>query len=127
MNNYIIKVSDHAFNRIKERSGINKKAAQRLAERAYHNGIKHNEVTGSLHKFISGICKKSKTSGTDIRIYGDKAFLFSIKGKFAEELISKDGEKIITLITILQVPNYLIKNVNGAMNKKRDKGVYFNG
>ena len=40
----VVEVTEHAFDRLRERSGINKKAAVRLSERAYEKGIKHNET-----------------------------------------------------------------------------------
>lgn len=38
----VIEVTDHAFDRLRERSGINRKAAVRLSERAYERGLKYN-------------------------------------------------------------------------------------
>lgn len=122
MNEYTIRVSEHALDRIRERSGINKKSAQKLAERAYANGVKHSEVKGSLNKYIASICFKHKHKGTDIRLYGDKVFIFSKRGKYNDILIDSNGKGIITLVTILQIPNNLIKNVQGAISKKKDIG-----
>lgn len=119
MEKYVIRVSNHAVDRVRERSGINKKSAQKLAERAYARGIKQSDVKGTLNKYIKNISDKENYRGLDIRIYGDKAFVFSNSGKYVDKLIDFNGNKIITLVTILQIPNNLINNVQGAMNKKK--------
>ena len=43
-------VTKHAKQRIKQRCGVNKKSADRMAKIAYENGVKHSELTGNLRK-----------------------------------------------------------------------------
>ena len=45
-----------------------------------------------------------------------------MKYKYNDILIDSNGKGIITLVTILQIPNNLIKNVQGAISKKKDIG-----
>lgn len=105
--NKAVEVSRHAENRLRERSGINKKSVERLAERAYYSGIKHSQTKGRLFKYISSIAIKSD-KGTNIRIFGDKLFVFNNKG------INK-----VVLVTVLQVPSNLTRNINSYVKVKK--------
>ena len=56
-----INITKHAYDRMKERLGFSKKAAARMADVAYLEGISHRETNGRLNKYISsldGISKK---------------------------------------------------------------------
>lgn len=44
----MVKVTEHAIQRSKERCGLNKKAAERMAEVAWEKGLTHAECTGKL-------------------------------------------------------------------------------
>lgn len=87
-------VTKHAQKRLKERCGLSKKAAGRLANLAYERGMKHSETTGNLRKWVDSQYFYNETAN-NIRLYGDKAFIFS-------------GYK---LITVLQIPHNLVKYV----------------
>ena len=93
-------ITKHAQKRLKERCGLSKKAAERLANLAYERGMKHSETTGNLRKWVDNQYFYNETAN-NIRLYGDKAFIFS-------------GYK---LITVLQIPHNLAKYV-----KRRDDG-----
>lgn len=103
----IVRISDHAFDRSKERSGLNKKATLRLAEKAYHEGIKHSDTNGRLYKYISSLAGRSPTKGISIRIYGEAVYLFSKKDKNGNMHIDQDGTPVILLITVIPLPNNL--------------------
>ena len=83
-------ITKHAQKRLKERCGLNKKASERLAKLAYEHGIGHGETTGNLRKWVD-----SQYFYNEIRLYGDKAFIFSD----------------YKLITVLQIPHNLVKYV----------------
>lgn len=117
---YKIIITDHAFNRLRERSGINKKASVRLAEKAYSSGIKHSDVSGRLYKYVSSITGKTR-KGADIRIYGDKVYIFNNRGKNSDLQYDEEGNRLIFLVTVMQIPNNLSKNVIGTMSKKNEK------
>lgn len=87
-------VTRHAQKRIRERNGANKKAVYRIAEKALKEGIPHSRTKGRLNKWITGIYFQNKKVN-NIRIYGDKAYLFS------DEF----------LITVLQIPAYITKDL----------------
>ena len=95
---FYLLITKHAQKRLKERCGLNKKAAERLANLAYEHGMKHNETTGNLRKWVDNQYFYNETAN-NIRLYGDKAFIFS-------------GYK---LITVLQIPHNLVK-----YGKRRD-------
>lgn len=92
-------ITNHASNRLKERSGLNKKSQQRIVDKAFELGMSHNETKGNLNKWISKLFLSHKKAGC-IKLYGDKAYLFT----------NKESK---TLITIIQIPNNLKKYVKG--------------
>lgn len=94
-------VTNHAKQRAKERCGINKKSTERIANKALENGIKHYECNGCLKKWVD---KQYLSYGkaNNIRLYGNNAYLFHNE----------------ILITILQIPNNLIKNVKQIKERK---------
>ena len=108
-NNVEIVVTDHALSRLRERSGLNAKAAQKLAERSYFKGLKHSDTKGNLFKYINTVTLKSN-KGSDIRIYGDKVYVFN-KAELNES-------NKIKLVTVLQLPQNLIKL---SLDIKEDK------
>lgn len=93
-------VTKHAQKRLKERCGLSKKAAERLANLAYEHGMKHSETTGNLRKWVVSQYFYNETAN-NIRLYGDKAFIF----------------RGYTLITVLQIPHNLVKYVKGQGKK----------
>lgn len=114
----VIEVTDHAFDRLRERSGINRKAAVRLSERAYERGLKHNETNGRLHKYLVSVAYNSN-KGACLRLYGDKVFIFNKSSKYNEIITDENGNRVIRLVTVIQVPSDLIKSVNNLTSKKR--------
>lgn len=94
-------VTNHGEKRLRKRSGINKKSVERIAEKAYRNGLHHKDTTGRLNRWISKLYFTNKRANS-IRIYGDKAYIF------ADDV----------LITVFQVPKELIKIVEDNKQKK---------
>lgn len=68
-------VSNHAKERIKERCGFNKNATERMVNKAYEEGITHRQTKGRLNKWVTSLYFKNK-SDNNIRLYGDKAYIF---------------------------------------------------
>lgn len=98
----MIEISKHAFKRLSERSGLSKKAAQRIAERAFTQGITHSETKGNLNKYVTSLYFNN-TKANNIRLYGDKAYIFV-------------GE---TLVTVLQIPSNLTKDMKRLVKKNQ--------
>lgn len=103
-----IKVSEHAFDRLRERSGLNRSAANKLVVQAFTKGLKHGETVGRLFKWVSSASRTSRT-GSTYRVYGDKLYIFSPDYK---------EENTFTLVTVMQVPSNLSNIVKVSREKK---------
>ena len=88
-------VTKHAKQRMKERCGLKSKSTERMAAVAYEKGMKHGDLSGNLKKWVDSLYFKNRTAN-QIRLYGDKAYIFQ-------------NEK---LITVLQIPQNLLKETN---------------
>lgn len=100
----MVEVSRHAMKRLSERSGLSKKSAQRIAEKAYAEGITHKDTKGNLKKYVTSLFFNN-TNANNIRLYGDKAFIFA-------------GE---TLITVLQIPSSLTKDMKKLVKTHKEE------
>lgn len=90
-----IHITDHAYQRMKERCGWNKKAGARMADLAFNNGIRHQDTKGSLHRFIDKIYL-SHQNASKLVLYGQAVFIFG-RGN--------------VLVTVYAVPSRLRKMV----------------
>lgn len=90
-----IKVSKHAEQRMRERCGLNKKSIERIAQKAYNKGIKHESTKGRLNKWITGVYFKN-TKANNIRLYGDMLYIFCDN----------------VLVTVFQIPHSIAKNLS---------------
>ena len=75
MENKIAITTDHLKKRIKQRTGLSKKIADKQSQKALDNGITHAETKGNLKKFIDGLYL-SHRNANNIRIYHREVFLF---------------------------------------------------
>lgn len=99
------KITKHAKKRAKERCGLNDKSITRMADKILENGVQHKDCTGCLKRWVDGLFLESKKAN-NIRLYGDKAYLFHD----------------MTLITIIQIPNNLMPKVKKIqLRKLKDK------
>lgn len=87
-------VTKYAKQRMKQRCGLNDKSSERLAKITYEKGLRHGNLTGNLKKWVDSLYFKNRTAN-QIRLYGDKAYIFQ-------------NEK---LITVIQIPHNLVKEV----------------
>lgn len=79
---------------MKERCGFNRKAQDRMAQKAFNEGITHKQTKGRLHKWVTSLFFKN-FNANNIRLFGDFAFIFC-------------GE---TLVTVIPIPNNIKKNM----------------
>ncbi len=93
-------VSKHAEDRLKERCGFNRKTYERMAQKAYDIGITHAQTKGRLNKWITSLYFRNKNAN-NIRLYGDKAYIF------CDEV----------LVTVIQIPVDLMKNLKSMIKK----------
>ena len=71
-----LQVSRHGERRARERAGVPKKAVERMAQRALTEGIGYSEATGGLKRYLYWLYKKYDGNGNNIRVYGDKVYIF---------------------------------------------------
>lgn len=93
-------ISEHAKERLAQRNGLNKKSIDRIAKRAYTEGISHAQTKGNLNKWVTSLYFKSRNAN-NIRLYGDKAYIFCDD----------------TLVTVLQIPANLCKDLKKMVKK----------
>ena len=89
-----IQVSRHAEKRMRERCGLNRKAVERMAQKAFDKGIKRSQTKGNLNKWVTGLWSRNK-SADNIRLYGDKVYIFCDN----------------VLVTVMQIPRDLVKDM----------------
>lgn len=85
-----IEVSRHAYERLHERCGLSRKAAIRMAEKAFYTGMKHSDTRGQINRWITSLYFNNKNAN-NIRLYGNFAYIFCNK----------------ILVTVLEIPNNL--------------------
>jgi len=73
---YGVIVTRHAADRMRERGGLNRKSIQRIGNQVYFNGYPIERTKGRLRKWMYKI-SKSNPSAQNLRIYGDKLYIFS--------------------------------------------------
>ena len=89
----MLTITNHAYDR-RKRTGLNKKAFERLAEKALELGVKHSETSGRFRRLFTSLYFKEKCAN-NIRVYGDFIWLFANE----------------TLITVLHLNNSFKKYV----------------
>lgn len=90
----LVLITEHAYDRAKERFGWKSKVLDKMAEKAFLEGIKHKNTKGSLMRYLTKLWFKYKHCN-NVRIYGENIFFFC------------DNR----LITVYQLPNDLRKHV----------------
>lgn len=95
-----IVVTKHAYDRMKERNGWNRKAANRMAKIVYSEGLRPQQVKGYLKLWLNkkyDLCNE----GDDYILFGERLYIFNGK----------------TMLTVLPVPtrSYLLKEVGGTV------------
>lgn len=94
-------ISNHARHRMKERCGFNRKAQDRMAQKAFNEGITHKQTKGRLHKWVTSLFFKN-CNANNIRLYGGFAFVFAVE----------------TLVTVIPIPSNLKKDFEKMVERK---------
>lgn len=71
----MVHVTEHAFEKGKERLSLNKKSLEKLANLAFDKGLKHSDMKAYLKKYIDKMYFRNK-SANNIRVYGEVLFIF---------------------------------------------------
>ena len=98
----MVNVTKHASKRMKERCGYSKSTCQRMAEKAFAEGVSHADVSGRLDKYFYQLYCYDY-SANNLRIYGEFVYVFSDHN----------------LVTVMLLPNDLKDSVKKTMNIKR--------
>ena len=87
-------ITKHAYTRLKERNGWSKRAANRMIQKVYQNGLRPNQVKGYLKEWVNNKAGYSK-EGEEFILFGEKLYIFS-------------GN---TMLTVLPIPtrSYLLR------------------
>jgi len=96
-------LTQHGAERMRERAGLSRPAAVRIAERAYANGLHPKDFSGSFRRYLDGLYL-SHGQAANIRVYGEHVYLFSVEGR---------------LITTLWLPKHFKKTVAKTRNKQQ--------
>lgn len=126
-----MQVSKHGAKRARERVGLPKRAVERNAQRALAEGIGYREASGALRRYISWLYELYDGNGNNIRIYGDKVWVFHTdanpeglqvcgEAQTAEASIQGiDAPRRAILITVLNVPSEHRKAAKWQQEKRR--------
>ncbi len=94
-------VSKHAGERLRERCGFNKKTIERMADKAFKEGIPHSKTKGRLNKWVTSLYFRNEKAN-NIRLYGDKAYIFCDN----------------ILVTVIQIPVSLTKDLKKMIKEQ---------
>ena len=98
-------ITDHARARYKERMGMSKSRMEKDALLAWENGVRWDEVSGGLRRYIDSQHFQSKMLA-DIRVYCGRVYIF----------------KNETLITVFELPpKYRRKGTEERVRSRRDR------
>ena len=75
INNSLV-ISRHAYTRMKERNGWNKKAASRMVQKVYTEGLRPEQVKGYLKGWINNKADYAK-EGNELVLFGEKLYIFN--------------------------------------------------
>lgn len=95
-----ITITEHAYERAKERLSLNKKSLDRMAIKAFKYGIEKEETKGKLRMYLEHL-HLSEKKANNIRLHGENVFLFCGKN----------------LVTVYQVTN----NIKKYLKKERER------
>lgn len=107
MDKYNIYVTDHAYDRMRERFRIKKDSAYKMAIRAWEQGLKLGDLTGRLHRYVLSKIKAYHDKATHVRIYGELVYVFCR---------NQEGDMI--LVTVYGVPQDLKASAIGRQKKE---------
>lgn len=100
----MINITKHGEKRLSERQGLNKSSHDRKIKKVLECGLRHNETTGGLHKYISGRYNQHRKVNKKILVYGHDLYIFGENDE---------------LITVFKLPNNLCKIADKNMKRKR--------
>ncbi len=98
-------ITKHARSRMHTRCGLNRKAQDKIALKAFQNGLPLEEAKGYVKEYMVRVLDHTEDKeSAKLRLYGDKIFIF------------KAMDNCNLLITVMQVPNEYIRIINMRRN-----------
>lgn len=95
-------MTHHGSDRIQERVGLPKKATKRSAQLALEKGIRKEQTSGSLHRYLDWLFYYNQKAN-NLRIFNNHTYIF------IDEL----------LVTVIPLPTKYQKTVAKLKEKKR--------
>ena len=86
-------ITNHGRKRMRERCGLNKKSVERIAEKAFTEGLTTDQVKGALKKWC---VEHEKQEDAQVKVYGNFLYIFREN----------------RLITLLNIPSKFNKLTN---------------
>ncbi len=74
-NSSTIVISEHAYVRLKERNGWNRKAATRMIDKVYRRGLRPKQIKGYLKYWINRKAEYG-VEGSEYVLFGEKLYIF---------------------------------------------------
>lgn len=81
-------ITEHAYDRGKERLSLTSEALEKLAERAWEHGLRHKQAKGRFKKYLGTLF----ADGLTPVVYGEVIYMFTIY------------RKAPSLVTVWQMP-----------------------
>lgn len=69
-------ITKHAYIRMKERNGWNRKTAKRMVSKIYNDGMRPNQVKGYLKSWVN-TKYENRNEGDEYILFGNKLYIFN--------------------------------------------------
>lgn len=98
-------LTNHGKKRMKERNGLPKKAVLAGADRALKRGLKREDLSGSLRRYMDSLYWQGEFKGKNVIVYGNMVYIFDR----------------MVLITTFALPRKYLKTVEAIKKKKESE------
>lgn len=97
-------ITDHAYQRGKERLSFSHETLERIAHKAFKEGVRHSETKGQLNKYLTKIYFQHGNAN-NVRVYGEDAdFEYEPLARIHKEkinMIDGPGGKVLAKIDVI--------------------------
>lgn len=109
-----VAITNHAYDRGKERFGLPKKALKRMAQKVFYDGLKEKDMSGALYSYFHEKGNREWNLNMDYRIYGEILYVFSKEKNIFNNLTHP------LLVTVTYIPQELRTQARGQFKKKKE-------
>ncbi|MNJ94828.1 hypothetical protein D3C87_125310 [compost metagenome] len=89
-----MELTQHGFERFRERHGLSRDAAERLCKKALELGLKRENAPGRLKDYLDYLWNKNRTAN-NIRVYGEFIYIFSGETLITTWVLPQEYKKIV--------------------------------